>query len=309
MLIFLCPVVFCLGSWEHLLNNITTSYSKKRQHLEANLPSIEVLILGNSMTHQGINPAYLSRNTYNLADASQSLYYDKELTEKYLDKMVSLKLVVINLSYYSLWYEDDRLEAWRRYFYYQYWGIKNPSISAWDINCYSKIMLFNNLIPWSYALKGFKVDMATNITAKGWNIAPDGYDRIYGHDKRNDSIGKTRANGIEAMCDETNFKTNCQYLVDFVTELQKRNVKVVFITTPATQFMNKYADQKKIIRTDSLMDAFSKTYHTRYFNYFLDRRFNDSDFHHVDHLNVYGAKKFTNIIDKEILMDSTLSKN
>ena len=42
----------------------------------------------------------------------------------------------------------------------------------------------------------------------------------------------------------------------------------------------------------------SSKYNVKYFNYFFDERFTDVDFVNSDHLDAYGAEKFTKILEE-----------
>jgi hypothetical protein len=167
LLLFLSPFIVVIPIWEHGLNKVSNSYSKKRQQLESVLPTAEVLVLGTSHALYGINPEYFSLKGYNAANVSQSLFYDKAITLKYLDKLTSLKFVLIDISYFSLWYQvNDGTEYWRDYFYYQFWDIKYPELKWYNVNLYSKIMLYTPQLAGAYALKDFNVDLAVNIQPK-----------------------------------------------------------------------------------------------------------------------------------------------
>ena len=68
-------------SFELLLRNIPNDYSFKKNYLNTKSNSIEVLFLGSSHIYYGINPEYISRNSFNGSHISQSLNFDLEILE------------------------------------------------------------------------------------------------------------------------------------------------------------------------------------------------------------------------------------
>ena len=111
VLIFLLPVVIIIALWEYGLSTIPNSYSIKNAQMEAQAGQIEALVLGGSHALRGVDPAYFVMKGYNAANVSQSLYYDEQITLKYLDKMHSLKLVLMDISYISLWQDVYKRQA------------------------------------------------------------------------------------------------------------------------------------------------------------------------------------------------------
>src|SRR4051812_14907456 len=92
VLLFIVPWVIAWRVLEHKLSQIPNSYSKKRSYLEKQTDSIQVLLLGTSHTYHGVNPDYFSCYGFNLADYLQTIYYDKRLTLKNIDKMPRLQV-------------------------------------------------------------------------------------------------------------------------------------------------------------------------------------------------------------------------
>ncbi len=300
-LLFLCPLLIIVAVWEYQLNKVVNSYYKKRHVLEAGLSSTEVLVLGNSHDLYGINPAYFSRKGYNLADVSQSLFYDENITLKYLDKMPSLKYVFIDVSYFSLWYQlkNDPIENWRDYFYAQYWNIKYPDLHWYNLNLYSKILIYSPREALQYAMKGFHVDLAQDISNYGWQpLITIGANN--NNPQHVDSLTIARIKYLDGFCKADCFNDNIGYLDSLIIQLDKYHVMPILITTPVTPLFLKYADERKISETDSVLTAISRRYNCGYINYLQDTRFVDSDFADADHLNPAGAAKFSKFLNGEI---------
>lgn len=295
LFIFLIPVIIFIALWEYGLSTIPNSYSLKRAQLEAQAPKIEVLVLGPSHALMGVNPDYFSMKGYNAANIQQSLFYDTRIALKYLDKMTSLKVVLIDISYSSLWFQlFDIHKGVKDYFYAEYWGIRYPEIKSYDIRIYSKILQYGNFRAWNYALMGFKVNLALGYNTNGWGT------RV-GESLINDSTGYAQMKLYDKECDADFFNNNMNDLGNLLRELNRRKIHPVFFTPPFTQSLCKYMDKGRLKSiSDALFELCAK-YNCKWFNYQNDARFSDKDFRDVSHLNQDGAAKFSKIINNEIL--------
>lgn len=294
--LFLAPVLIIVGLWEYGLSRVTTSYSLKRDQLEAQAPDIQVLVLGGSFSLRDVNPEYFSMKGYNAANIQQSLYYDSKITLRYLDKMPSLKVVLIAVSYNSLWWQLHGSEAgFRDYYYADYWGIRYPAIHWWDINIYSKILHFGNYTAFQLALHGFNVNLVKGYHDNGWAI------KIRESPGLSDSLGKAVINSYKADFKKANLDSNMNYLRDLLNALNKKGVQPVIFIPPASKHSYKFMKPNRLKTMDSAISALCVAYNCKWFDYTKDNRFSDNDFKDVGHLNTEGATKFSKILNEEIL--------
>ena len=77
LLIFILPAVIFLGGYEYLYRQVENPYTLKDRVMIANAPAIEVLILGSSHMFYGVNPQYMSVESFNAANISQDYHYDE----------------------------------------------------------------------------------------------------------------------------------------------------------------------------------------------------------------------------------------
>ncbi len=295
LLIFLLPVIGFITWWEYGLSQMQNSYTLKKSQLEEQAPSIQVLVLGPSHALRGVDPDCFSIKGYNAANFQQSLFYDTRITLKYLDKMPALRVVLIDISYPSLWFQvHDCEEPMRDYFYSDYWKIKYPLIKWYDIRNYSKILQVGNENAWGYAMKNFKVDLAPGYLSNGWAIGGK-------KGPITDSAGHAMVEMHEKEMKPDNYATNINDLIMFIKELQKRNIQPIFFIPPFSNCYNKYMYKSRLKTIDSTVDELCKTYQCKWYDFHDDTRFCDSNFREVTHLNKGGAIKFSKIIDEEIL--------
>ena len=298
--LFLLPVTFVFFLIEYKLAHIPNSYNKKKVLLEKNLADIEILNLGASHALYGINPAYFSHNGFNLANVSQTIFYDRRLTELYVDKMPKLKLVLIPISNFTLYSQlHDGNEEWRDYFYYHFWKIKYRDLPLFDSKRYFYTALYSIEQTRDFIRSGFK---PTDII----DYTPTGYAKndTTGHLLRiNDSLGSIRAQ--YHIKGTLNKQQENKYIISDLTALvnylKGRHINVVFVTTPVYHTYSDHINKQLLASNAKVIDSLCNRFGCSYFNYFSDNRFTINDFADNDHLGTQGASKFSSILDNEII--------
>lgn len=182
-LLFSLPILGGLGYVEYRLSQVAVGYNQKKNELEKQLDKIQVLVLGSSNAHFGINPHQFSYKGFNLSDSAQWPYYDLQLTKKYLNRMPNLKLVIFSISFFTFGTDEalDKTNDWRLYAYTQYYGILPHQHNAFlglyhpfDPRMFSKIALYGGHI--SYYLTQGKTDIMKGVVeddGTGWVDAGD----------------------------------------------------------------------------------------------------------------------------------------
>lgn len=296
--ILILPLCFLFGFVEYKLKKIPNGYNKKRELLESQLDSINVLALGASQTLFAVNPDYFSCKGFNLSNVSQSLYYDTQLTLKYIDKMKNLKCVIVSISYYTFWYQlSDGIDEWRDYYYFHFWDIKYPDLKFDDPKIYSLIMLYTPQTSLGYAKRFFNINLSENLSQNGWLKI----DTISNNQNISEKSGKDRVEFHDKNRFVFRFKETTSMLENFVNECQKRKIDVVFITTPVLPTYYKYTNPVINQKNTNAINELCKKYDCKYFDYFRDGRFTNKDFNDNDHMNFIGAEKFSKILDTDIV--------
>ena len=91
VLLYLSPLLLIFIAFEMFYRFVPNNYSVKYSTIPTKYNNTEILIFGNSHTFYGLNPKYFDKPTYNLAHISQTLYFDKLLFDKYIDKFKKYK--------------------------------------------------------------------------------------------------------------------------------------------------------------------------------------------------------------------------
>jgi hypothetical protein len=295
---FSTPLLLFLAYMEFKLGGVQNNYNFKKTCLENRLDSVEVLILGSSQAMYGINPEFFSTKAFNLSNASQSLYYDTRLALRYYERMPSLTHVIITVSYFSFDYQViDGPEEWRDFYYSQFWNIKYPEVSNYDIRNYSRIALYRPDSSFLYLLQGFDVSLV--------RCSPNGdleMDTADNYLNISDSLGYERVRLHTTYSRKKHFNDNVSDLEFLVAQLKKRKIKPVIVTPPVFSTYYKFVDNAKVKENQEAISMICLKYNLEHHDYFKDSRFVQEDFFDNDHLNFVGAEKFSRILDKEIVM-------
>jgi hypothetical protein len=300
LLLFCLPVAVGMAAVEVILYRMPNTYSHKRECFEGQLDRIEVLVLGSSQPLFGINPGYFSRPGFNLANVSQTLYYDKALTLEYLDRLPRLKRVLIPISYFSFNYQlYDTKERWRDYYYRTLWGVRYPELPRFDLRDVSRIALYSPAEVVSLLKNGFRTDFTQHMLPNGFIGVPP----VANNDRISEAAGRERVKVHDASRHPRRFAQIAADLEGLVAQLTRRGIAVAFLTTPVLPTYARHCDPQVLRRNRAVINRLCRTYDCRYYDYFTDGRFSPAEFSDNDHLNATGAARFSRIIDQDIIKE------
>lgn len=291
--LFILPIAVVLSILEYKIQQLDNSYKVKSQYLNANVNSIETLILGSSHTFYGLDPKFFTSKTFNASNVSQSPDVDFAILKSYEDMLDNLSTVVIRLSYDTLFEQlKDSPEDWRLKDYRLYTDIDfnyklkhNSEILSTGTHQVLKILkayyydgkplLNSDSLGWGNNLSNRpKPDLnkaglsaAKRHTAKSWDLLQD-------------NIDKYRA--IIEWC-------------------SNRNAQVIIVTLPAYKSYRNNLNKEqlnKMLQVGNLLDSEFKN--CSYFNFMDEESFIAEDFYDADHLSANGAQKFSLIINSLI---------
>jgi hypothetical protein len=296
--LFLIPIIIFLGFIEVKLSLIPNSYSLK-QKLVNNAAADQILVLGSSHSYYDINPAVWPVPGINLADTSQSLWYDREIVNKYLPEMKNLKLIVLPISYFSLWYDftTNPDEYFRQFYYFRFMGLM-PSVTKtiFDIRNFSLIALYQPDTVRSLISHNFTADFTDNINSTGsYRASFTRYADI------NDSAGYQRIRFHELLMSDTWYAKNTEYVKNIISLCQKRHIPVLLIVPPVYKTYSAFASRGKLDEIAKFLQNVTdnKTVFSK--SYFTDARFSIEDYFENDHLNAIGADKFSDYLYEEMI--------
>lgn len=248
---------------------------------------------------------------FNFALDSQTLSYDERVLEAYQDYLSPGGVAIIDISFFACWgypeTENEQFESKNKRYY-----MFLPANLIKNYDLYTDFMV--RKFP---AVGDGPLKMVTELQKPVVNKNKKSYpEAIY---KTADTIdieadtqkscqrhifkNKRDENG-ELIINEEEVKA----LFNIVEICRNRDVTPIFVTVP---YLKEYTDTIGAADKDfyeqfyGWINAVSKELKVDYFDYSLDERFiNDySLFCNGDHMNSYGAKKFTNILYDEVIKD------
>lgn len=291
-ILFLLPVLILGIMDEFLLRHIPNDYELKSSYLKKHTNEIAILFLGSSHAFYGVNPAIIKENSFNAAYYSQSLDLDDKILEKYSNSWKNLKFIVIPISYFSLYstLKDDE-ESWRLKNYDMYYGIETTGKLSNHFEIFSKCE--QNM--YKLYLYYFQKHSLLTSSHLGWGIY-----RTETSKTDFPSSGAKAAKRHTAI-NKKYFVSNKSVLEHIIKFADQRNIQVLFYTPPAYKTYQRNLNAKQLNQTTTLMENLAA--HRRnvtYINLLKDNSFQMEDFHDADHLNKFGAKKLTVMLDLAI---------
>jgi hypothetical protein len=304
VVLFLIPVFIFILIWEIYLRQISTTYTVKEKGLVAAEDSIQLLILGNSHEAYDIDPSQFNLYAYNLAQVNQSIYFDKRLTLKYIDKLPHLKFVLIGLDFHSLYFSSQGVrDSWS---YYSH-GIEYKN----ELSFFSKFFRLNgytlkvavNFLEKDLSKKYKKINAIDALNGvklsepitKGW-FSFEGRD----NDFKQTQVYTQRANEFNDEVKNSNEKADIiNDLEDFLYQLKSKNITAILFTPPCYGPFIQMLDQTQLNKNKLDIINLAKKFNIQYWDY-LNLLLNETDFHDTDHLNDSGAIKFSKLVNSRL---------
>ncbi len=287
-------IILTISMIEYAIRNNENIYAVKNKHLLDKVQNIQVLVLGSSHGLYGISASTISEHAFNLSNVSQGFNYDKAFLKKYINKMKSLKLVILPLSTFSMSIQlgVGPLEDYRKFYYKHFMHIV-PSNVHFD-GLWSRNFLQHFSLALALGLPQSIRDLCaastiSQVTEFGDYNAPSGDISQFDHlgalaYKRHAKPAVTQ----EVMQDLKNIKAL----------LDAKGVKLLLVTTPTWQSYNKFYVKQDLEKFfgDILQELNLSTpnYYSAF--YAQEHGYVSSDFHDPDHLSKQGAIKFSQSI-------------
>ena len=299
-LAFWVPLILAFVGVEIRLARIPSVYSGKRDHFERESGNLQVLAMGSSHEAMGHDPSLWSVPGFNLALGSQTLMIDLELVEREIGNCPRLKLLILPFSFFTLELRlSDYVEVWRNAFFRRTWGIEGD-FHDWR----SRLDPSQNLLVFGYGFDrlrelirvGFLAPWDGSVGAQGKYIGTWPPSQVLdpgnGPSRASFQLGKMKRE----------YRSVLLAKAARVVELaHRRGVRVAFVTTPVFKTYLESMDQARWKENVDALNALCAQAGCSHADYLKDPRFLEADFQDADHLNQPGSRKFSEIIDREVI--------
>lgn len=278
-------------------------FAVKRHRLQAAAPQVRVLCMGSSHAHDGILPGLVHPGAFNLAAVSQSLRYDCALVHEYAPSLPGLQLVVIPVSYFSLQSELDRgTEAWRAYYYFHVHGIPHRD---WRTGTHAR-----NWSAWFLwgrdhgldAVRGVQPPLVSGAYDAAGGLLPDHFPAVPAAVRESPArAAEETAARHHAAMDPALAEGNVARLSELLGFLKERGVAAVFVTLPVSAGYRSHQRPAVDALTAAALGTLGEKHGVVWHDYSADPRFDAADFNDPDHLGVAGARKFSELLGREVV--------
>ncbi|MFD2552458.1 hypothetical protein ACFSQP_11580 [Bizionia sediminis] len=275
---------------------VPNNYAFKHAMITQNKAAIETLVFGDSHTFYGVNPNYFNSHTFNLANVSQTLYFDTLLFEAYVADMPNLKTVILAAEYSNLSQEDNTQEdIWRKYFYARYMHLNVPLIKPYDVKKYSLALTqkFGKTVGYMQAFLKNKTLVGADST--GWGNTYKKAISAADLERLATIIAKKHDDGT------ADISKNIARLETLIKSCQEKNIAVILVNMPVSlPYLQKLNQNEVTAITEATQQLANNYSHVTAINFLGDRRFKRVHFHDADHLNQAGAALCSNILNAVI---------
>lgn len=281
--------------WEFVLHAFPHEHMYKSHWMDRHAEEVQVLVLGSSNTNRAVIPNGLGLGRgFSCAGSSQDIQNDYWILQRYIDRMDSLKYVVLDLNYLSLFlnidYDEDYAALRKKYAIY--WGNPHCSVSALER---LEVSRFNWLVWWQETLSRTDTiheDGHASLAVEPYN---DEYWRYYGW---RTALEHTKVNDSTAM---TIYSGNMACLRKIAEICAGRGVTVVLLSCPVHEYFRSFIEQRQLDVLHAATDSLCAEYHNVvYMDYMASPLFTADDMSNANHLNRRGALRFTQMVGDSI---------
>jgi hypothetical protein len=116
-------------------------------------------------------------------------------------------------------------------------------------------------------------------------------------------LGIAGAKAHNVTSDIENYKQNISYWEPLIDDLQRKNIDAAIVLLPTDVSYHGYLDKNKVKVMTRILREFAVRHHIKFIDYTEDTRFSLKDYTAImpDHMNALGAKKFSKILDEDII--------
>lgn len=300
---FILPLLLIFTISEYSLRSLPNDYAYKSNWMNKNCQNIETLCIGPSIILYDINPEYLSTRAFNAAHLLESINYDHFIFNNYIDKMDSLKYLIIGIDYWTLFCElEESPEWWRAQDYFIYYDCnyhKNQFKYRYKFH-HPNLETLRNAQNAFLTLLGKRND--THLT-----VNELGYSTKYSFENRKENWdngieeGALHNSFINMNINKAHIIENGKHIYDIISKCESKNIQVLLINTPFYDTYISNTNSKYVEVKNEFCKYFDEHFsNTKYFDFTNDSRFTGDDFYDSNHLNDEGARKFTLIVDSII---------
>ena len=314
LLAFLLLLTSVLGLLELGFRLKPTTFKDKYAGLDKYASEIEILALGHSHANEGFNPRMMKHRAYNMAVGFQNVYFDDYILGHFIDRMDSLKWVVIATSYFHFYNTlpdldkmrgEDLFNTVKYHLYWQADSVKKDRIPRFDPRYNLEIL--NNparayLSMFGYYLTGKAFRSAAKVEREDFIRYGFGEGQDVTHDEAFlDNNGISYAKSHTPLTEgklELDGSFNYSKYESIVKRCEAKGVRVAIVLYPCWHTYVENLNNYQLADTRRMMQELADSHDNCIaLDLMSDPRFGYGDFHDAIHLNKNGAEKMARILE------------
>lgn len=285
-----------LAYLEISFRNIPSKVDYKYHFIEQHAQDIEILCVGSSMEQNGIRPDLFHRPAFNAAAASQPPEIDHAIITHFWDKFDSLKVLILPLSYFSLFHKEH-FDGVPYYYYIHFTDLNLSNTEIYDRLSITSFK-FKNVYQSVTSKSRPRTFGDLNIDSLGWEYIASSFNKFSPRDKDHNAVSFA-ADLSNKCCTDTTL--NAARYREIISLCHQRGIHVILLSVPKTTHFYKFASEQQVDIVQQQGIMFQEQYpNVTYVDLFHDIRFTDDDYYNANHLNTRGAEKLTLILDSII---------
>lgn len=301
ILIAIAPALIFVLLFDLFLRNTESAFNQRENELFLKNDQVEILILGNSHAQNGVNPSQFKLNAFNLAQGSQSIYFDKRLTQKYFKDLPKLKYVLISIDYHSLYFSSQG-ETRNNWTYFsngikydgQNYFLQEVSPFLFGYTPKVSVSLLKKKVVNYFKKDSIRVRNPIHYKyCEGTNELSFNSLDIKKHAEHyvSEGLEKAKPKQIEVLSD----------LEDFIRFLKKNGVMPILFATPCYSEFNSYLNKDILANNKTVVNSLCDKFDIKYLDFSHSNLFMKNDFYNSDHMNLKGGTKFAKILNDSII--------
>lgn len=283
---------------ELLVLAMPANYKNNSAYYKENKDSIELMAFGTSQMAGAINPNFIDVKSICLASSSQHHKLDFTILKQLLPETKNLKYVVLELSTSHLELPHNSKDFWKNSVYLKYY-----KVNAFERFTYfrDELIFISNPDIYSEKLKDYYLLNKNEdiLNLYGFNTGEGhGVFRKYNYDETVISKLKTTPNQQE---NPEIFKHNTVYFYSMLDYLKEQQIQTIICSLPLYKTYRSHLNPNIVRRRDSIITVIKKNYpNVIFLNVENDTDFKVENFNNANHLNLSGAKIFSEKLNEVI---------
>ena len=289
VLVFFIPVIAIYVILELLVLQLPFNYINVSKHLASEGKNIKILTTGSSQMKCAVNPKFIDQQAINFGSTSQHHNTDYNIITQTKDRLESLEVVILELSYSHLELPHNSKFFWKNNVYLKYYNVNNFERKTYFKD---KFIFLSRPDIYSKAIINHYIKHKEIAEFNRFGFEENQFVGIFEKLNYDDAKIPTKSSELNTSESSYLFEKNTEFLYKMLDYLAEKKLNVVLTSLPMHRYYLRDRNPNILRRRDSILKLVLKNYkNVRAFRKEEDSiNFTTSDFINHNHLNPRGAE-------------------